>query len=61
MSFNWTIDFIQPEPKLKANEYCQYEADIIHAENGYGFTRAKIWNSAGELIAISQQTVTIFG
>ncbi len=59
-SLNWSIDFIQPEPNLAAGEYCQYQADIIHAENGYGFTRAKIWNSKGELIAISQQTVTVF-
>lgn len=60
-SLNWTIDFIKPQPDLSAGEFCQYQADIIHAENGYGFTRAKIWNSEGELIAISQQTVTIFG
>ena len=60
-SLNWTIDFIKPTPDLCAGEFCQYQADIIHAENGYGFTRAKIWNSRGELIAISQQTVTIFG
>ena len=60
-SLNWTIDFIGAEPILKAQEFCQYQADIIHAQDGYGFTSAKIWNSEGELIAISQQTVTIFG
>lgn len=59
-SLNWTIDFIKPKPVLAAGEFCQYQADIVHAEGGYGFTRAKIWNSSGELIAISQQTVTVF-
>jgi len=60
-SLNWTIEFIQPSPALEPDEYCQYEAEIVHASNGYGHTRAKIWNRKGELIAISQQTVTIFG
>lgn len=60
-SLSWTIDFIKPHPNLSAGEFCQYQADIIHAEGGYGFTRAKIRNSSGELIAISQQAVTVFG
>ena len=59
-SLNWTIDFIKQSPNISMGEFCQYQADIIHAENGYGFTRAKIWNSEGELVAISQQTVTVF-
>tara|TARA_R110002167_G_scaffold32146_1_gene104839 strand:+ start:1442 stop:2230 length:789 start_codon:yes stop_codon:yes gene_type:complete len=60
-SLNWTIDFIKPLPNLSAGEFCQYQADIVHVEGGYGVTRAKVWNSSGELIAISQQAVTIFG
>ena len=59
-SLNWTIDFLGSNPNLSAGEFCQYQADIIHAEGGYGVTRAKIRNSAGELIAISQQVVTVF-
>lgn len=60
-SLNWTVEFIHPMPVLAPDEYCQYEAEIVHASHGYGHTRAKIWNRKGELIAISQQTVTIFG
>lgn len=60
-SLNWTIDFIKSSPNLSAGEFCQYQADIVHAEDGYGVTRAKVWNSEGELIAISQQTVAVFG
>lgn len=60
-SLNWSIDFIDDQPNLAPGEFCQYLADIVHAENGYAYTRAKIWNSKGELIAISQQTVTVFG
>ncbi len=60
-SLSWTVEFVQPMPSLKADEFCQYQADIIHASAGYGHTRAKIWNMQGELLAISQQTVTQFG
>lgn len=35
-------------------------SSVIHADAGYGVTRAKIANSKGELIAISQQAVTVF-
>lgn len=59
-SLSWSVEFMDPLPVLGPDEYCQYEATIQHAENGYGHTLAKIWNSKGELLAISQQTVTIF-
>ena len=59
-SLNWTIEFVHPQPSLAADEYCQYESVTEHTANGYGHTRAKIWNMKGELMAISQQTVTIF-
>jgi acyl-CoA thioesterase len=60
-SLSWTIEFIHPQPQLAPDEYCQYEAKIQHTENGYGHTVAKIWNCKGELLALSQQTVTVFG
>ena len=60
-SLNWSIDFIEDQPDLTADEFCQYQADIVHAQDGYAYTRAKIWNSKGKLIAISQQTVMVFG
>ena len=60
-SLSWTLEFVHPQPLLAPDEYCQYEAKIQHTENGYGHTVAKIWNSKGELIALSQQTVAVFG
>jgi len=59
-SLSWTVEFVQPLPSLAGDEFCQYEAEIVHAADGYGHTRARIWNMAGELLAISQQTVTQF-
>jgi len=59
-SLSWTIEFMQPQPALGVDDYCQYESETTHASNGYGNTRAMIRNMNGELLAISSQTVTIF-
>ena len=59
-SLSWTVEFVHPQPKLEAGEFTLYEATIVESHQGYGHTRAKIWNQAGELLAISQQTVTHF-
>ncbi|MBP54487.1 MAG: acyl-CoA thioesterase II, partial [Marinobacter sp.] len=31
------------------------------ADAGYGHTQAGIWTASGELVALSRQTVTVFG
>ncbi len=59
-SLTWTVEFVQPQPGLEEGEFTLYEADIVESHQGYGHTRAKIWNQRGELLAISQQTVTHF-
>lgn len=59
-SLSWTVEFIQPLVHLAADSYCMYESHIVQSAGGYGHTRAKIWNSEGQLMAISQQTVTHF-
>jgi len=59
-SLNWTIEFVQPQPSLSGDEFCQYQAEIIESSKGYGHTYARIANSAGEMLAISHQTVTHF-
>lgn len=59
-SLSWTMEFIQPQIRLGSDEFSLYESTIVQSANGYGHTRAKIWNSQGELLAISQQTVTHF-
>jgi len=59
-SLSWTIEFVHPAPALGLEEYILYEADIVQSANGYGHTRALIWNESEQLLAISQQTVTHF-
>lgn len=60
-SLTWTIEFVQPMPVLSTHDWCCYKAVIEHARDGYGHTAAMIWSPTGELIAISRQTVTVFG
>lgn len=60
-SLTWTIEFVQPMPELSTHDWCLYKAVIEHARDGYGHTAAMVWSPAGELIAISRQTVTVFG
>lgn len=60
-SLTWTIEFVQPLPQLTTLDWCQYRAVIEHARDGYGHTAAMLWAPNGELIAMSRQTVTVFG
>lgn len=60
-SLTWTIEFVQPTPALHGLDWCQYRALIEHAQDGYGHIAASLWAPGGELVAISRQTVTVFG
>ena len=60
-SLTWTIEFVQPVAALSTLDWCLYRAQIEHARDGYGHIAAALWTPAGELLAISRQTVTVFG
>ncbi|MCQ4287497.1 thioesterase family protein [Pseudomonas stutzeri] len=60
-SLTWTIEFIQPVPQFDTHEWCRYRAVIEHAQDGYGHCAAALWTAEGELVALSRQTVTVFG
>ncbi|MBD1588715.1 acyl-CoA thioesterase [Pseudomonas typographi] len=60
-TLSWTIELVQPMPALTTAQWLRYRAQIEHARDGYGHTAAAIWSEAGELVAISRQTVTVFG
>ena len=60
-SLTWTIEFMQPAPALHGLDWCQYRALIEHAQDGYSHIAASLWAPGGELVAISRQTVTVFG
>jgi len=60
-TLTWTIEFVQPLLDLSTLDWCKYLVDIEHARDGYGHAAAKLWSADGRLIALSRQTVTIFG
>lgn len=60
-SLTWTIEFVQPLPALTSEQWCLYRAEIEHARDGYGHVAAGLWSPDGELIALSRQTVAVFG
>lgn len=60
-SLTWTIEFVQPLPAMDTLDWAQYRAVIEHSRDGYGHTAAALWTPQGELVAMSRQTVTVFG
>ncbi|MFV3382556.1 MULTISPECIES: acyl-CoA thioesterase [Pseudomonas] len=60
-TLTWTIEFIQPAPKLSTLDWCRYCVETEHARDGYGHASAALWTAENELIALSRQTVTVFG
>lgn len=60
-SLTWTIEFVQPLPAASTHDWFRYRATIEHARDGYGHTAAALWTAEGELLALSRQTVTVFG
>jgi len=60
-SLTWTIEFVQPQPTLDGEAWLLYNAKIEYARDGYGHVAAMVWSQSGELVAISRQTVTVFG
>ncbi|MFC5699362.1 acyl-CoA thioesterase [Pseudomonas sp. GCM10022186] len=60
-TLTWTIEFVQPLPQLDTHDWCKYLARIEHARDGYGHAVAALWTPTGELVAMSRQTVVVFG
>ncbi len=60
-SLSWTLDIVHPRPFLEPGDWLLYKATIDKAGSGYGHTQAGIWTSRGDLVALSRQTVTVFG
>jgi len=59
-TLSWNLEFIHPHLKIQPDEWLAYESNTRQAGDGYAHTEANIWNTQGDLIAISRQVVTIF-
>ncbi len=60
-SLSWAFEIMHPRPVLEPGDWLLYKAMIDKAGAGYGHTQAGIWTADGELVALSRQTVTVFG
>lgn len=56
----WNLEFIHPHQPVKPDEWFAYKAHTRQAAGGYAHLEADIWDSAGELVAISRQSVAVF-
>ncbi|MFN3713091.1 MAG: acyl-CoA thioesterase [Alcanivoracaceae bacterium] len=60
-SMTWTVEFMPGATAGSGKQWWQYLAETEFAAEGYVHTRARLWDQSGSLIAISRQTVTVFG
>ncbi|WP_285817711.1 acyl-CoA thioesterase [Echinimonas agarilytica] len=59
-TMSWSIEFIHPHADIQPTDWFAYQASTRQAADGYGHTEANVWDSHGELVAISRQVVAIF-
>ncbi|WP_111977935.1 thioesterase family protein [Algibacillus agarilyticus] len=63
-TMNWNLSFAHNEAQLnqlQPQDWLAYQVETDHAEDGYAYTSAHIWDQQGLLIATSKQCVTVFG
>lgn len=59
-TMTWTLDFLAPVTG-SGHDAWWYEVTTDAAHEGYGHTQARIFTGAGEPVALSRQTVALFG
>ncbi|WP_169795336.1 thioesterase family protein [Kribbia dieselivorans] len=57
----WTVDLLETPAPTAGGDHWFYQVRTDGAHDGYGHTRALVWDTDGRLVATSQQTVTVFG
>lgn len=60
-SLTWTISFVGVPEDCGGNDWWQYLANIQNSANGYSYIDASLWDKHGKLVALSRQTVSVFG
>ena len=59
-SLTWTLEIVD-DVTAEPDTHWVYAVHTDHAADGYAHTDARIWHPDGRLVAISRQTVAIFG
>ena len=60
-TMNWNLEFPQNASIQNPRDWLAYQAHTAHASDGYLYSDALIWNQNGQLLALSRQTVGVFG
>ncbi len=60
-SMTWTFELVGDLDNLQAADWFQYQASTDYAADGYVHSPARLWDANGQLLAISRQTVVVFG
>ena len=60
-SLSWYLELVNPPGRPAPEGWWRYHAWTDAAADGYAFARAGLWGADGELVAISRQTVALFG
>ncbi|MFO2462465.1 thioesterase family protein [Pseudomonas sp. 15FMM2] len=60
-SLTWSVEFPQPLINLPANAWCAMSASTDFALEGYSACSVSFWAPDGQLLALSRQTVAVFG
>lgn len=60
-TLTWTIQFLADRSGFGMEDWWAYLAETDASGDGYAQTRARVWDPAGSLMALSQQTIAIFG
>lgn len=59
-SLTWSLEFLTSDFAFAATDWWYYQAQIDAAHEGYSHIEARFIDAAGQLVAISRQTVTVF-
>lgn len=60
-SLTWNISFVDVPDDCSANDWWQYLAKIQSAAHGYSHIDSTLWDKNGNAVAMSRQTVSVFG
>lgn len=60
-TLNWTVRWTDHPLDFSTKEYCQFHTELDFAHQGIAHSRSFFWAPDGQLIAISEQTDTVFG
>ena len=60
-TLNWTIQFIQQPLPKNPQAWIAYRGSTNHIQHGIGHSSSEIWDETGVLIALSHQTIAVYG